>query len=138
MSQNYSNHKRFNPFFHFITVPLILVGIVLSIYAYVTLPTIITGLLILAFILLMFIALLARLFALKVQDRAARAEEKFRYYILTGKALPAELSLNQILALRFASDEEFVALTDKALNEKLSSNEIKKAIKNWRGDYNRV
>ena len=55
-------------------------------------------------------AAFARMFAVKVQDRAARADERLRYYILSGKMLPAKLRMSQILALRFASDEEMVAL----------------------------
>jgi hypothetical protein len=80
----------------------------------------------------------ARVFALKAQDRAIRAEENFRHYILTGKPLPAQLRLGQIIALRFASDAEFPALVQKAVAEKLRSNDIKKMIVNWRADHHRV
>ena len=81
---------------------------------------------------------MARMFALKAQDRAARAEENLRYYMLAGSALPNELSISQILALRFAGDEEFLPLVDQAVNNKLSPTEIKKSINNWRGDYHRI
>lgn len=138
MAQNYKNHKRFHPVFHFITVPLIYVGIVLAIYNYSGAKGIENALLIFAFILIAVVAAFARLYALKAQDRAIRAEEKLRYYILTGKMLPNSLRLSQILALRFASDEELIGLVEKTINENLPSAEIKKAIKNWRGDYNRV
>ena len=80
----------------------------------------------------------ARMFALTVQNRAIRAEENLRYYVLTGKLLPAAIRMSQVIALRFAPDEEFVALVDRAINEKLSSKEIKQAIKNWKGDYHRA
>jgi hypothetical protein len=138
MSQHYGNHKRFYPPFHFFTIPLAVLGLAFAIYSCVAIPTIITGLLVLAFFLIAIIAVMARMFALKAQDRAARAEEKLRYYILAGKALPPDLRMGQILALRFASDEEYLALADRALLEKLSPDEIKKAIKNWRGDYHRI
>jgi len=138
MSQHYANHKRFYPPFHFFTIPLATLGLGLAIYACISIPTIITGLLILAFFLIAIVAVMARMFALKAQDRAARAEEKLRYYILTGKALPGELRIGQILALRFAGDEEFLALVDRAVTDKLSPSEIKQAIKHWRGDYNRI
>jgi len=138
MTQNYSNHKRFFPPFHFFAIPLTAVCIGLAIYAFVAVPTIITGLIVVAFMLLGLVALFARMFALKAQDRAARAEEKLRYYILAGKALPAELRMGQILALRFAGDDEYLALVERAVSEKLSADEIKKAIKNWRGDYHRI
>ncbi|MFY8007778.1 MAG: DUF6526 family protein, partial [Sediminibacterium sp.] len=61
-----------------------------------------------------------------------------RHYIMTGKALPSDLRMSQILALRFASDEEFLSLIERALREKLSAKDIKQAIQNWRGDYHRV
>jgi len=86
----------------------------------------------------MFTAFYARVFALKAQDRAICAEEKFRYFLLTKKTLPADLTIRQIVGLRFASDDEFDALVERAVKEKMSENDIKKAITNWRGDYYRV
>jgi hypothetical protein len=79
-----------------------------------------------------------RQFPLKAQDRAIRAEENLRHYVLTGKLLPAELRMGQIIALRFAPDEEFLLLIDRAIKEGLSQKEIKMAIKNWKPDYYRV
>ncbi|HRH03197.1 MAG TPA: DUF6526 family protein [Bacteroidia bacterium] len=81
---------------------------------------------------------LFRGFSLKAQDRAIRAEENFRYFTLTGKPLPKELTIGQIIALRFASDEEFAVLTEKAVNEKLSNKAIKMEIVHWRADYHRA
>lgn len=78
-----------------------------------------------------------RVFALKAQDRAIRAEEHLRYFILTGKPIDKTITMSQIIALRFASDEEFVALTQKAAQEKMSPKDIKFAIKNWRADHHR-
>ena len=80
----------------------------------------------------------SRGFALKAQDRAIRAEEGLRYFILTGKRLDQKLSIRQIVALRFASDEELPPLVEKAITENLSNKEIKQAIKNWRADLYRV
>jgi len=67
-----------------------------------------------------------------------RAEENFRYFLLTKQALPKELSIRQVIGLRFASDEELPALVEKSVNEKLSEKDIKKSIKTWRGDFYRV
>ena len=89
-------------------------------------------------VLLLFAFAFLRSFALKAQDRAIRAEENFRYYLLTNKPLPSALSMRQIVGLRFASDDEFVALAEKAAKENLTEEAIKKAIKNWKGDYYRV
>jgi hypothetical protein len=88
--------------------------------------------------ILLFIFFFIRVFALKAQDRAIRAEEKLRYFILTGKPLPNNISTRQVIGLRFASDEEYVALCEKALKKNLSENEIKQAIKNWKADNYRV
>ncbi len=71
---------------------------------------------------------------LKVQDRAIRAEENFRHYLLTGKPLPEGLGKGQIVALRFASDEELPDLAKRSLAEKLKGEDIKKSIRTWRPD----
>ena len=142
-TQNFKNHPKFVPMFHFVTLPAILVFIVGS---FVNLSDTIqknegiysASLLCLAGIILLFVAFLARVFALKAQDRAIRAEENFRYYLATGKPLDSKLRQSQIIALHFASDDEFVALAKKAVDEMLSSKDIKLLIKNWKGDYNRV
>lgn len=80
----------------------------------------------------------ARLFALKAQDRAIRAEEQLRHYVLTGKLLDPRLSIRQVIGLRFAPDEEFVALARRATDEGLSEDAIKRAVKTWRPDTYRV
>ena len=79
-----------------------------------------------------------RSFALRAQDRAIRAEENFRHYLLTGKPLSNKLSMRQIIGLRFSSDEEFPALVEKSITENLSEKEIKKHISNWKADTYRV
>ena len=80
----------------------------------------------------------SRMFTLKVQDRAIRAEENLRHYVLTGKLLDSRLQPSQIVALRFASDAEFVELSRRAAEENLPSLTIKQAIRNWRGDFHRA
>ena len=80
----------------------------------------------------------ARSLALKAQDRAILAEENLRHFVMTGKLHDSRLSRAQIIALRFASDEEFVDLSKLAATENLSANEIKQRIKNWKADHHRV
>jgi hypothetical protein len=80
----------------------------------------------------------ARVFGLKAQDRAIRAEENFRYYLLTGKQLDSRLRMSQIVALRFAPDDEFPILAKRAVDENMSQKAIKQAIKNWKEDHYRV
>jgi|ERR1035437_5842686 hypothetical protein len=81
---------------------------------------------------------LFRSFSLKAQDRAIRAEENLRHFVLTGKLLDKSLQIKQIIALRFAPDEEFLALAERAVKENLGNDDIKKAIKNWKADNYRV
>jgi Family of unknown function (DUF6526) len=80
----------------------------------------------------------SRVFALKAQDRAIRAEENFRHFVATGKPLDSRLRMGQIIALRFAGDNEFVALAKKAADENMGAKDIKMAIQNWRADNNRA
>ncbi len=141
-TQNYKNHIRLVAGYHYVAFTLVLAAIICSIINLLHCCCHSTGLS--AWILLILsltVALVwffARGFALKAQDRAIRAEETFRYYVLTGKLPDAKLALPQIIALRFASDAEFVALAKRAVDENLSAKEIKSSIKEWRGDYHRV
>jgi hypothetical protein len=84
------------------------------------------------------VSFLARIFALKAQDRAIRAEENLRHFILTGKPLDGKLGMRQIIGLRFASDGEFPALAAKAAAEALTEDQIKRAVLSWRADTYRV
>jgi len=79
-----------------------------------------------------------RIFPLKAQDRAIRAEENLRHYVLTGKLLDSRVTIQQVIALRFAPDAEFPALAARAAAEGLAPKDIKQAIKNWRADNYRV
>jgi hypothetical protein len=85
-----------------------------------------------------FLYVFCRTFALKVQDRAIRAEEQLRHYVLTGKLLDSRLSVKQIVGLRFASDSEFAALARRAADDNLSPDAIKKAVVTWRPDTYRA
>lgn len=88
--------------------------------------------------MVMFVAFYARVFALKAQDRAIRAEENLRHFVMTGKLLDARLTIQQIIGLRFASDGEFVELAKKAAESGMAQKDIKQAVKSWRADYYRV
>ena len=81
---------------------------------------------------------MVRTYALKAQDRAIRAEEQLRHFMLTGKPFDSRLNIRQIIALRFASDEELPALAKKAAEENLRSKEIKQQINHWRADNYRI
>jgi hypothetical protein len=96
------------------------------------------SLIVLISLILMVIYWYARWFALRAQDRAIRAEENLRHFILTGKPLDKRLRTSQIIALRFASDSEFVELAARAAQDKLRSVSIKKMIRSWKADHHRV
>ena len=83
-------------------------------------------------------ALSGRIFALKAQDRAIRAEENLRHYVLTGKQLDPRLTVPQITAVRFASDSEFPDLVRQAADKAMDPKAIKQAVTNWRADWHRV
>jgi hypothetical protein len=140
--QNFENHVHWVPLYHFVTLsgmfslPLITVYLLLT-SSNESDKTILILLLVLSLVVIS-VSFHCRSFALKVQDRAIRTEENLRHYILTGNVMDEGITLEQIIALRFASDEEFVALTKRALEENLTNEEIKKSIKNWRADYYRA
>ena len=139
--QQFSNHARMHPLYHYVTAPLVLVGLIGSIVNLVNAEPsnfYSASLIVLAFVILLFIGAMLRTYALKAQDRAIRAEESLRYFILSGKAIDARLRMGQIVALRFASDNEFVALAEKAATEGLSGKQIKQLIQQWRPDYRRI
>ena len=140
-TQNFKNHSQLVPIYHFVTLPVllaILIGAIMNVINSEDANLYSATLILAISIVLILIFFFARGFALKAQDRAIRAEENFRHYILTGTPLSTGLDIKQVVALRFASDAEFPALAKTALAEGLSNKEIKKAIQNWRADHNRV
>jgi Na+/melibiose symporter-like transporter len=141
MTQNFSNHTRLIPAWHVVTGIAIVAtigGSIVNLLHADAHTHYAAALLFLISLILASIFWYTRVFALKAQDRAIRAEENLRHFILTGKPLDSRLRVSQIVALRFAPDDEFVALAVRAAEEKLSNKEIKKAIKNWKADYYRV
>jgi len=140
-NQNYRNHSRYVPLWHLITslaIIALLVGSIVDV-AHSTKENIYSAsLLVLVSLILLSIFWYARRFALRAQDRAIRAEENLRHFALTGKLLDRRLRMGQIIALRFADDEEFVPLAKRAAEEGIRSGEIKKAIANWKADHHRV
>jgi hypothetical protein len=142
-TQNYANHRRFIPLYHVVlfgVIVLTLIGSLVNLYHSLGDHQRIysASLIVVIMICLLLLFFFCRIFALKAQDRAIRAEENLRHYVLTGKLLDPRLTIRQIIGLRFAFDEEFVALAQKAAAESLSEGEIKKAIKHWRADTYRV
>lgn len=141
-TQNYSNHVRQVPAFLavFLILFLTLIGAAVNLYnSFGDHQRLYSASLI--FVLsacLLPILLWTRGNALKAQDRAIRAEENLRHFVLTGKLLDPRLTVQQIAAVRFASDAEFPELASRAAAGNLPAKEIKQAVKQWRADFDRV
>ncbi|BAU53684.1 DUF6526 family protein [Mucilaginibacter gotjawali] len=141
--QNYASHARYVKGFHFLLASLLVIGTITSIinlYLQVKANDSVIGSILITTLFICGILLFwyTRRFAVTVQDRAIRAEESIRYYILTHKAIDSKLTMGQIVALRFANDDEFLVLADRAVRENLTADEIKKSIKNWKADHHRA
>jgi len=142
-AQNYANHRRFVPLYHGVLSLLLLaafVGSFVNLYLSIVDHQGVYGASLIS--VLTFCGLIqtwySRSFATTVQDRAIRAEENLRHFAMTGKLFDPRLKMGQIIALRFASDEEFLALAKRAVEEQMPREDIKKAIKTWRADYYRA
>ncbi|MBP6021946.1 DUF6526 family protein [Ferruginibacter sp.] len=141
--QNFKNHGRMVPLFHYVAFSAALFPLVITIIHFVKAVIDGSGRLhaaaMVSLVLAVVLALwFARAFALRAQDRAIRAEENFRHFVATGKPFDSRLRMSQIIGLRFAGDNEFVALAKKAVDENLSQKQIKAAVTNWKADHNRV
>ena len=143
-NQIYENHTRYNPLHHFVLTPLttIFFGWTISKIDFSSQETVLeSGYLFIGSFILVLLPLIARMYALTLQNRIILNEMRNRYFHLTGKTFEEKeqnLKLGQIIALRFASDDELLGLMDRAIAEKLKAKEIKQQIKNWKGDYIRV
>lgn len=140
-AQNFKNHAKMVPGFHYVgmlSILALLIGSFINLFHSAPENLYSASLICLVAFITVILWIYTRTFSLKAQDRAIRAEENLRYYVMTGKLFPQELTVQQIIALRFASDAEFLALVEKAIKENLSNKEIKLAIQNWKADHYRV
>jgi hypothetical protein len=141
--QNFSNHTRLVPLFHYVGYPAVAFAFVINGYNFYKSISVGSGrtnaaALFVLTIAVMIVMWFARSFALKAHDKAIRAEENLRYFAMTGQLLDSKLKMPQIVALRFAPNNELVELAHRAVAEGLSSKQIKASIKNWKEDSNRV
>ena len=141
-NQNFENHGRVVPGYHYVTFGILAINFLWSAYRAVrafSMETVIALLLAVAFILMFFYA---RIFALTVQDRSIRLEMQLRMERLLPADLKArigEFTIDQLVSLRFAGDDELPELVRKVLDEKLNDRKvIKRMIKNWKPDFLRV
>jgi hypothetical protein len=141
--QDFKNHVRFVPLYHFFALPMLIINVGWSIYRWIAAGFSVGGLeWVLTSAALFFGMLYARLFALSVQDRVIRLEERLRYERVLPEELrwrADELTVDQFVSLRFANDEELPKLIRKVLDNKLTQRKaIKHLIKSWRPDYLRA
>jgi len=141
--QNLANHTKVVPAFHFFVLPVLLFNFFWSLYRMWKLEFSFEGIFgVILAVALILLALHARMFALRVQDRLIRLEERLRYERLLPADLQAranDFTVNQIVSLRFASDAELPALARKVLDEKTDDRKaIKQQIKSWKPDYLRA
>ncbi len=140
--QNYSNHVRWYPLFHFVIIPLLTINLIFQIVRLIMVPDWDRGFWVLLGLVFILMALAGRLQVLQIQDRIIRLEEKLRYREVLPPELAvraAGLSSGQIVALRFASDDELSDLIQRTLNgEFASGRDIKVAVRDWRGDHLRA
>ena len=139
--QNRKNHVRLDPAFHFVLAPAaiaLFVWTLSRVFRHFNAGTITEALLAL---LLVATITLMRVYSLRVQDRVIRLEERLRLSALLPEPLRSrmsEITVGQLIALRFASDGEIPSLVARVLGEGLTGGQIKDAIQEWRGDYLRV
>jgi len=141
--QNFKHHARFVPAFHFFALPMLLINVGWSIYRWRATRFSIDGLeSVLTAAAILLAVLFARMFALTVQDRVIRVEERLRYERVLPEELrwrADELTVNQFVSLRFASDDELPALMRKVLDDKVMKRKaIKQLVKDWRPDLLRA
>jgi hypothetical protein len=142
-TQNYSNHVRYVPGYHFVLAGILfftLIGSLVNLYKSWGIhgQFYSAALIVVLVICFFFFFYYGRSFALKAQDRAIRAEENLRHFVLTGKLLDTRLAIGQIIALRFAPDNEFVDLSRIASESGMPAADIKRTIKNWKPDEHRA
>lgn len=143
-TQNYSNHRKYYPPHHFVLLPLLMILLIIGVVKsssdvanqlnWILFSTVV-------FLLLYLAIMLRQHYALGNQNRIVRLEFKQRYFEIFGKRsdeIEEKLNFGQIAALRFAYDDEFKILLDKALKENISGDAIKKSIKKWKPDFHRV
>ena len=141
-NQGFANHTRWHPPFHFFVLPVMLINFIWAIVDFVKAPGRNSGWWIVVSLALVLLTFFVRTNSLKVQDRLIRLEEKLRYQQLLSSACMQQtgaLTVPQIIALRFAGDDELEALVSAVATGKLAKpKDIKQSIKNWRADTFRV
>jgi hypothetical protein len=141
-AQTYATHKRYIPAFHFFVLPVLMVNVIVAAMEFIRDPRFATVWATIVAIALFLGILYLRFMPVRAQDRIIRLEERARLERLVPTDLRGrvgELTAAQLVAIRFAPDDEVPELTRRALNGELKTQkDIKVAIRNWRADHLRV
>ena len=141
-TQTFASHRRWIPMWHFFALPVLVINVVVVAYRFLRDPRLINGWAVIVAIALALGIFLSRSMPLRAQDRIIRLEERTRMDRLLPSDLRGrigELTASQLIAIRFAADDEVPELTRRALGGELKTQgDIKRAIRNWREDNLRV
>lgn len=139
--QSLKNHGRLDPPYHFVSLLILVISLIVSIVYLVLNPHFYTAWLVVLSVVVFIPFFKLRTYALRVQDRVIRLEERLRLQALAPPDWHPQinrLTEGQLIALRFAPDEELVELARQAVDENLSRKQIKERVRNWRADHWRV
>ena len=139
--QTFANHAKFDPLFHFFMIPVMVITVIAIAAHFFRFPSLFSGWLVVVGMAAGVATFRIRIYALRLQNRLIRLEERVRMMALLPEPLRSrigELTDAQFIALRFACDAELPALMQRAIQENMERKEIKKAIVNWRPDYSRI
>ena len=139
--QNYANHARWNPPFHFVVVPILGINGIVALVMLARAPSLATFWAALVALAIAVGFVLTRQMALRVQDRVIRLEEHLRLErLLPGRHEDIEsLSVRQLIALRFAADQEVPHMIDRIMKGEITTkHDIKLAVQHWRPDHLRA
>lgn len=139
--QSFASHARLHPIYHLVLAPIFFINFVVTVVWLVRFPGFLSAWSVVMAVALIILLLLIRTNPMRVQDRVIRLEERLRLAALLPQPLNGripELSVDQLVGLRFASDAELPALVERTLREDLGRKQIKQAVVSWRADDWRV
>jgi hypothetical protein len=140
-AQNLKNHARIDPPYHFVLFGVLVVNLAYAVFHLFRHFGFSSGWLVVLSLAAFVLLVKVRTYPLKVQDRVIRLEERLRLQTLAPTEWHTQmcnLTEDQLIGLRFAADDEVVALAKQALEEKLTRKQIKERIKDWRADDWRI
>lgn len=140
-TQSHEHHTRIDPLYHYIALVILAASLIIAVVYLIANPHFFTAWLVVLSVVVFVPFFKLRTYAIKVQDRVIRLEERLRLQALAPAEWHAQISRlteSQLIGLRFAPDDELFELAKQAVAENLSRKQIKERIRNWRPDDWRV